>query len=73
MRDFRTYTIQQVAELLQLKESTIRTYIAEGKLKAARFGTRVRISHQHLMEFFNAHVVEGNEDMSETEEESEDN
>lgn len=61
MRDFRTFTIQQVAERLQMAESTIRTYIKEGKLKAARFGTRVRISQQHLEEFFNEHIVNGDE------------
>lgn len=73
MKDFRTYTIQEVAERLKMAESTIRTYIREGKLKAARFGTRVRISQQHLEEFFNQHIVNGddvnlddNEDSEET-------
>lgn len=57
----KVYTIKQVAEILQLKERTIKQYIAEGKLKAARFGTRVRISHDHLVEFFNSHVVNGDD------------
>lgn len=68
MKDFRTYTIQEVAERLKLAESSIRTYIKEGKLKAARFGTRVRISHQHLEEFFNEHIVNGDQvDIDESE------
>lgn len=71
MKDFRTYTIKQAAERLQMAESTIRTYIKEGKLKAARFGTRVRISQQHLEEFFNEHVVNGEEVNLDDNEESE--
>lgn len=61
MSDFRVYTIEEVAELLKLAESSIRTYIREGKLKHARFGNRVRISEEHLKEFYNSHVVQGDE------------
>jgi excisionase family DNA binding protein len=58
MRDkFRVYTPEQVAELLQLKESTVKNYIRQGKLKAAVFGTRMRVSEEHLREFFNDHVL----------------
>lgn len=61
MTNFRVYTIEEVAELLKLAKSSIQTYIREGKLKHARFGNRVRISEEHLKEFYNAHVVQGDE------------
>jgi excisionase family DNA binding protein len=56
-KPFKVYTPEQAAELLQLSEHTIRSYIKQGKLKAAAFGNRLRISEDHLREFFNSHLI----------------
>jgi excisionase family DNA binding protein len=46
----RLLTVDQVAEHLQLHPATIRRYIKEGKLAAAKFGTVWRISQEDLEE-----------------------
>lgn len=48
------YTSEQVAELLQLKITTIRKYIRENKLTAAKFGKEYRISEEDLKSFIEA-------------------
>lgn len=53
MTGFRTYTPEQVSEILQLNVNTVWRYLKEGKLKSAKFGNRYRISEEQLREFFN--------------------
>lgn len=45
------YTSEEVAELLQLKQTTIRKYIRENKLIAAKFGKEYRIDEEDLKSF----------------------
>lgn len=45
------YTPQEVAEMLRLKVNTVYEYIRMGKLPAARFGNRYRITEQDIQQF----------------------
>ena len=49
MKEF--YTVDQVAELLQLNPVTIRRHIEDKKIKAVKVGRVWRISQQQLDEF----------------------
>ena len=45
------YTIERVAELLNLHVKTVRGYIRSGRLKAKRIGKSYRITREDLQEF----------------------
>ncbi|WP_410873188.1 helix-turn-helix domain-containing protein [Nocardia sp. A7] len=45
------YSVEQVAELLGLHVRTVRSYVREGKLPAARIGKQYRITHDDLEAF----------------------
>jgi len=45
------YTIERVAELLNLHVKTVRGYVRSGRLKAKRIGKQYRITRQDLEEF----------------------
>jgi excisionase family DNA binding protein len=49
--NYEFYTPQEVAEKLRLNVNTVYEYIRMGKLKAARFGNRYRISENDVQEF----------------------
>ena len=42
------YSVEQVAERLNLHVKTVRNYVREGRLKAVRIGKQYRISRQDL-------------------------
>ncbi len=42
------YTVDQVAELLNLHVKTVRNYVKEGRLKAVRIGKQYRIAGEDL-------------------------
>jgi excisionase family DNA binding protein len=42
------YSVEQVAELLNLHVKTVRSYVREGRLKAVRIGKQYRISGEDL-------------------------
>jgi excisionase family DNA binding protein len=42
------YSVEQVAELLDLHVKTVRNYVREGRLKAVRIGKQYRISGEDL-------------------------
>ncbi len=42
------YTVEQVADLLNLHVRTVRSYVREGKLKAVRIGKQYRIVREDL-------------------------
>ena len=48
------YTPQEVADMLKLKTTTIRSYIRNGKLRAAKFGREYRITEEELKKFIEA-------------------
>ncbi|MEV0074975.1 helix-turn-helix domain-containing protein [Nocardia neocaledoniensis] len=47
----RLYSVEQVAELLGLHVRTVRSYVRDGKLPAARIGKQYRIAHEDLETF----------------------
>lgn len=47
----RFYTVDQVADLLEVSIRTVRRWIVEGDLPAHRFGRQVRISETDLKVF----------------------
>jgi len=46
-------TVHEVAEMLKLKESTIRTLITQRKLRAIKFGREWRVAVKDLEAFLN--------------------
>jgi excisionase family DNA binding protein len=47
-------TVHDVAALLQVKESTVRTWIHEASLRAVKFGRDWRVAQKDLEAFVNA-------------------
>lgn len=45
------YTLTEVSQALKVTRRTLYTYIAEGKLKAVKFGGRWRVSEDELKAF----------------------
>ncbi|MFJ3791056.1 helix-turn-helix domain-containing protein [Kitasatospora sp. NPDC090091] len=52
------YSVEQVAELLGLHVRTVRGYVRDGRLRAARIGKQYRIARQDLEAFTGAPVAE---------------
>jgi excisionase family DNA binding protein len=48
------YTVEQVAELLQVHWQTILNYIKSGKLTAVKLGKGYRVSQQAVNDFISA-------------------
>lgn len=51
------YTVQEVADLLQIHWQSVLNYIKNGKLKALKLGKGYRISHEALDEFISNHTT----------------
>lgn len=51
--DKQFYTIQETADLLGVHHQTIRNWIRQGTLKAAKLGTHWRISAEEIARFVN--------------------
>ena len=51
MKDHSFWTIQQVAEILQIHWQTVLNYIKSGKLNAIKLGKGYRVSKKDLDEF----------------------
>lgn len=49
-------TVHETAEQLKVKESTIRTWIRDKKLRAIKFGREWRIAVIDLEDFLNEHA-----------------
>ena len=50
-------TLHEVAELLKVKEATVRSWIAQGLVRAAKFGREWRIAHKDLEAFVEKHMT----------------
>ena len=46
----RTYTLQEVADILKLNRQTLYNNIRKGKIKASKFGKAYRITEGQLQE-----------------------
>lgn len=51
------YTPQEVAQRLKLNVNTVYEYIRMGKLRAARFGNRYRITEPDIQEFWKQNLI----------------
>lgn len=49
-------TIHEVAELLKVKEATVRAWINDNDLRAMKFGREWRVAHSDLEAYLNAHA-----------------
>lgn len=52
-------TIHEVAALLKMRESTVRSWINDGQLRAIKFGRDWRVAQRDLEVFLNAHANRG--------------
>ena len=50
-------TVREVAEILKLKESTVRQMISAGKLRAIKFGREWRVTQHDLAACLDAHAT----------------
>ena len=55
------YTVQEVADLLQIHWQSVLNYIKNGKLKALKLGKGYRISQEALDEFISNHTTKENQ------------
>lgn len=51
------YTVQEVADLLQVHWQSVLNYIKSGKLKALKLGKGYRVSQEALDEFIHNHTT----------------
>lgn len=52
-REAKVYTVEQVAEMLNVQERTVRNYIATKKIEAFKVGQEWRIRHIDYVSFLN--------------------
>ena len=52
------FTIHEIAELLKVSEATVRRWIHDGELRAARFGRDFRVAARDLEAFVEAHTMQ---------------
>lgn len=50
-------TLHEVADLLKVKEATVRTWINNGNLRAVKFGREWRVAHVDLETFVEEHAT----------------
>ena len=55
--NIKFYTVYEIAEILQINSTTVRSYIKQGKLKAQRIGRPFLISEIALEEFLNPSTI----------------
>jgi excisionase family DNA binding protein len=53
IENIKFYTVQEIAQALQVTPQTVRTYIKQGKIKAQRIGRPLLITESSLKEFLN--------------------
>lgn len=51
VRELKTYTLDEVAEILHITKRTLYTYIKGEKLKAVKFGKYWRVSQEDMEDF----------------------
>ena len=49
-------TVREVADLLKVKESTVRSWIHDDSLRAVKFGRDWRVAYKDLEAFVNSHA-----------------
>lgn len=51
VRELKTYTLDEAADILKLTKRTLYNYVKSGKLKAVKFGKYWRVSQENLEAF----------------------
>ena len=51
------FTTHEIAELLKVREATVRAWIHGEDLRAIRLGREFRVAHKDLEAFVNAHAT----------------
>ena len=54
----RIYSVEEVAEILQVHIDTVRRYIKAGALRAAKIGKAYRVQESDLQAFIEARIKE---------------
>ncbi len=47
---YRTFTLQEVADILKVSRQTIYNYIAAGRIHATKYGREYRVTEEELKE-----------------------
>ena len=53
IENIKFYTVQEIAQALQVTPQTVRAYIKQGKIRAQRIGRPLLITETSLKEFLN--------------------
>lgn len=53
IENIKFYTVQEIAQALQVTPQTVRAYIKQGKIKAQRIGRPLLITESSLKDFLN--------------------
>jgi excisionase family DNA binding protein len=53
IENIKFYTVQEIAQALQVTPQTVRAYIKQGKIRAQRIGRPLLITESSLKEFLN--------------------
>ncbi len=53
-KDIEIYTLEEIAQLLQVTRRTIYTWVKDGKLKAFKVGRGWRVTREELDAFLNS-------------------
>lgn len=56
--DLKLYSVEELSEILDIQETTIRRYLRDGKLKGRKLARRWYISEESLAEYFRAEEPE---------------
>jgi excisionase family DNA binding protein len=54
IENIKFYTVQEIAQALQVTPQTVRAYIKQGKIRAQRIGRPLLITESSLKEFLQA-------------------
>ena len=55
--DMKLYAVEEVAEMLNVGEPTIRRYLRQGKLKGKKLAKRWYVSEENLKDYFQPEEV----------------
>jgi len=54
IKEFKLYTVPEVAELLSLNPQTVKQFIREGRIKAKKVGRRYLILGEAILDYLNS-------------------
>ncbi len=54
----KTYTVDEIMEILSVSRETVYNWIRAGKLTAIRIGRQYRVTKEHYDDFIKDHIVD---------------